>query len=103
MDNIKIVKKVYKNITMIIDGITDVIKLTDNQKFSDLLKRRHGEYQNYLDSLNSLLTEKNEKAEDYNFAEKTWMKGLFKIKTVINSKTPNLAEIILSYIHTANI
>ena len=95
-NNIKVLDEISKGCSMGIDALNDILDKADDNKFKELLEKHKEQYDEISDRINDLYENySDEEPDETNAMEKTMTWSGIQMRTMTDSSTSKLAELLL--------
>ena len=95
-NNIKVLDEISKGCSMGIDALNDILDKADDNKFKELLEKHKEQYDEISDIINDLYENySDEEPDETNAMEKTMTWSGIQMRTMTDSSTSKLAELLL--------
>ena len=94
--NLKALNDIYKNAHIALQSITDLLPAVQDKELKQELESQYQGYENCIENIKKVFSEKNETPKDINFMKKAMLWGSIKMKTLMNSSRNQVAEMMIN-------
>ena len=94
-NNLEVLNSIYQNTSMGIGSLDDVLKISDDEKFSELLKSQKTEYIKFQDAARDKIREYGNEPKDISPMLKIYSNIGIKAETFMDKSPSNIAEMII--------
>lgn len=95
-NNIKVLDEISKGCSMGLDALNDILEKVENDKFKELLEKHKDQYDEISNRIEDLYENySDEEPDETNVMEKTMTWSGIQMRTMTDSSTSKLAELLL--------
>ncbi len=93
--NVEFLNYIHQNAQMGKDTVKQLIDISNDEQFKNMLKSQHNEYVSVFDKTNTLLEQFNKKAKGTNVLSKVTFYLIVNMQTLTNKTASHLSEMLI--------